>query len=446
MKPRDSLNFCAVRSGHLRTFVLALILVIGTAASATAGVVVSAVRIWTAPDHTRVVFDLSGPTAYDARRVGDPERIAVNIVDAVFAETGSLDVDDPALEKVRRNAGEGRAQAVLDLKGDVRWRHFALKAADGRPDRIVIDVYRPDAGTAARVGDSRPSSGPKVEDDDVVVVIDPGHGGLDPGAIRDGIREKDVVLGIALELKRIVEEREGHRVVLTRDGDYFVRLADRVSTAQEAGGDLFLSIHANTHDRSALSGMEVYFLSRGRAEDREAQELADRENAADLVGLAPEEHDDDDVLEILMDLRSSRVLTSSNRLADQILAAARRSGDLDARSVKQEVFRVLQSLAMPSSLIETAYLSNDADRALLTTKAGRRKIAGAIADGLFAYLGETRTVAAMDPDAWSTVYRVRSGDTLWTLARRHRTTVVEIRRHNDLRENMLAVGQQLTLP
>jgi N-acetylmuramoyl-L-alanine amidase len=442
MKPRDPSVFRAVRSGQLRAFALVLALA-ACSATAAAGVVVSSVRVWTAPDHTRVVFDLSGPADYDVESMAGSGRIAVNISGAAFAETSSLDVADPVLAAIRRDDVGGRARAELELEDDVRWRHFALRASDGRPDRIVIDVYRPEKTDGAP---GRAESDASDEDGDFVLVVDAGHGGLDPGAIRDGVREKDVVLGIAKELKRIVEKREGHRVVLTRDGDYFVSLADRVNRAKEVEGDLFLSIHANTNDRSALSGMEVYFLSRGRAEDREAQALADRENAADMVGLAPEEHEDDDVLEILMDLRSSRVLTSSNRLADQILAAARRSGVLEAREVKQEVFRVLQSLAMPSTLIETAYLSNDEDRALLTTKAGRSRVAGVIADGVFAYLGETRVAAPAGPPVWSTRYRVRRGDTLWTLARRHETTVVEIRRHNDLSDDMLAVGQHLTLP
>ena len=449
MKPCEPSSRSVVRGPFLRASVLALLLIVSASCGAQASVVVTAVRTWTAPDHTRVVLDLSGPAAYEARRVSGPERIAVNVTGGRFAATDVVDVGDPVLMRVRRNELTGRAQAVLDLRGDFRWRHFSLRAANGRPDRIVIDVFRSATGAGVEVPDTSAETSTTTEpaqDDVFTVVIDPGHGGMDPGAIRGGVREKDVVLDIAVEMERLIEAREGYQAVLTRDGDYFVRLADRVSRAKEADGDLFVSVHANANDRSSLQGMEVYFLSRGRAEDREAQELADRENAADMVGLAPEEHDDDSVLEILMDLRSSQVLTSSSRLANQILGAARRHEGLEARAVKQEVFRVLQSLAMPSSLVEVAYLTNDADRALLSTLSGRRRIATVLAEGVFAYRGETDPSLWRDGNEWTTLYRVRSGDTLWMLARRHDTTVAAIRNRNDLGSDVLSVGQQLTLP
>ena len=449
MKPRDPSDRRDVRNRMVRTLAFVLTLAAGGISTAEGGVIVTSVRVWTAPDHTRVVLDLTGPAPYEVRRVHDPERIAINIPGARFEQTDTIAVDDRVLHRIRRHQDGLRGQVVLDCVGDARWRHFPLQAAAGLPDRIVVDVFheapRPPAVESAASAWAAASEH-SAESDDIVVVLDPGHGGLDPGAIRDGVREKDVVLGVARELKALLETHPGYRVVLTRDGDYFVRLADRVSRAKEAGGDLFVSIHANSHERSSLSGMEVYFLARSRADDHEAQVLADRENASDLVGLAPEEYDDDAVLEILVDLRSSRVLTSSNRLADQILGAARRSGIVSARAVKQEVFRVLQSLAMPSSLVEVAYLTNDGDRALLATAAGRRQVAGILETGILRYIGETASEEPASESPWTTRYRIRGGDTLWMLARRHRTTVEEIRRRNALTSDVLAVGQQLTLP
>lgn len=430
MRPRDTVIVVGRR-------ILSALVFVCLAAGATiaADVRITSVRHWTAPDHTRVVLDLSGPADYAVRRVDDPARIAVTIPGAAFGSLETVAVADDLVLRVRRNALEGRAQAVLDLAGDVEFRHFALRAGDGRPDRIVVDVSRP-SPTAASVPDTT---------EGVVVVIDPGHGGMDPGAVRDGVREKDVVLGIARRLEVRLEARDGFSAVLTREGDWFVSLADRVGTARRAGGDLFVSIHANSNDRSALSGMEVYFLSRQRADDRETQELADRENAADLVGLPPDERLDGNVLEILMDLRSSSVLTGSNRLADRILGAARRSGEVKARGVRQDVFRVLQTLAMPSALVETAYLSNPGDRELLATRSGQDRLAAILAEGIFAYLDD-RDPTLWEEPGWSTRYRVRRGDTLWALARRYSTSVDEIRRHNELSDDRLRVGQTLTLP
>jgi len=430
--------------GMLRSvpcFVLACVLT-AFVSEAGAAVFVEQVRYWTAPDHTRVVLDLSGPGSYEVRRVDSPERIAVNLAGARFRDTGTIPVGDGVLKRVRRNALRSRAQVVLDLERSMEFRHFILKAANGRPDRIVIDVFRkgpprqdPQVAAAEPVV---PAGSP------FTIVIDPGHGGMDPGAIRSGVREKDVVLKIARELAAIINAKPGYRAVLSRNGDYFVSLADRVRFAQREGGGLFLSIHANTNRKRSLSGMEVYFLSLKGATDRESRELAHKENAADLVGLVPEERRGDEVLSILMDLRKSRVLDTSSRLADQILGAARRSDVIGGRKVKQAGFQVLRSLAMPSALVEVAYLSNAEDRKLLTSDSGRAGLARVIADGVFAHLGE-KTLAFGDRN-WSRVYRVRRGDTLWELARDHDTTITEIRERNNLKSTRLLAGQKIKLP
>jgi len=465
MRPRSDAN-ARPRTAAVAWFSAYLLLAIAPAARA--GVVVDQVRFWTAPDHTRVVLDLSGPAAYDLRRVTGPERISVNVAGARFRDTDTLEVGDGVLLRVRRNALSGRAQVVLDLAGDLAYRHFALKAADGRPDRIVVDVFRAadtapaaaagptgGSGTAAPApadsagrGSADPEQPPRepAAARPVTVVIDPGHGGMDPGAIRKGLREKDAVLAIALELARLIDAREGYRAVLTRKGDYFVSLADRVRIAKEAGGDLFVSVHANTHRNAAINGMEVYLLSQQKATDREARELANKENAADLVGLAPQERDDDAVLAILMDLRLSQVLTQSNRLAEHLLQEARRSRVVAAKKVKQAGFQVLRTLAMPSVLVEVAYLSHRGDRELLESAEGRHKLARVLCDGIFAWRGEKPLPPAAKDAEWRTRYVVRRGDSLSVLAQRHRTTVKAIKDRNRLKSDRVLVGQKLLLP
>jgi len=421
-----------------------LCLLLATCGATTRAAVVERVRHWTAPDHTRVVLDLDGPADYEVRQVGAPERLAINVRGATFRETATVPVDDGVVLRIRRNALRGRAQVVLDLTGRYRYRHFRLAAAEGRPERIVIDVFRPGA-PADTAGAAGAESLRRQEEKTVTVVIDPGHGGLDPGAIRHGVREKDVTLAIARELARVLSAYPGVRTVLTRKGDYFVSLAERVRIAKRAAGDLFVSIHANTHRRSAVDGMEVYFLSLKRATDQEAQALADAENAADLVGVPAAERVTDDVLEILMDLRMSRILEQSQHLADAILGAARRSPELEARRVKQAGFQVLRSLAMPSVLVETAYLTNSSDRRLLAGRTGQRRIARVLAEGIISYLGRQRPELAAGGE-WTTRYRVRPGDTLWDLARTHGTTVKAIKERNRLHSDRIRRGQVLYLP
>jgi len=431
--------------------------------AAAAGPEVLRIRYFTGPEYTRVVLDLSRPGSFDVREVRNPERLAVNVRRGSFLATDPIDVNDGLLRRIRRNSGSKRAQVVLDLARAARFKSFSLPADDGRPDRVVIDLYRTAGNGGPSIAATLPDSGDRRSTPDpgtsskreavsakpFTVVIDPGHGGLDPGAIRNGIQEKDVVLKVAREMARLIDGLPGYEAVLTRNTDYYPSLNRRVAIAAEKNGDLFISVHCNTHRRASVSGMEVYFLSLQGATDREAQELADKENAADLVGLDPELRHEDMVMNILMDLHMTQVLHESGRLAEILLTTAGKSGVVKGRKVKQARFQVLRSLAMPSALVEVAYLSNRADRELLTSGLGKQKIAAVIVEGILAWRRDSEAVARLglsgDP-GWTNRYSVRRGDSLWRLARRHGTTVVEISRRNNLESQAIMVGQVLRLP
>jgi len=265
-----------------------------------------------------------------------------------------------------------------------------------------------------------------------------------------------VVLDISLEMARLINALPGYRADLTRTGDYGLELWQRVEFARRKEGDLFISVHCNSHPRSSVSGMEVYFLSLQGATDREARELADKENAAQLVGLDPDSRPDDLVMDILMDLRMSQVLHQSANLSDRMVQAAKSSGVIGGRKVKQAGFQVLKSLAMPSALVEVAYLSNGGDRKLLADPNQRRRIARIMVEGILDWRRDqaepvlmasapNRTGAGRDP-SWTREYKVRQGDNLWRLAQRHGTTVNEISRRNQLADRSILVGQLLKLP
>lgn len=542
--------------------VLAL-LVCGTA-RAEGGARILRLRHFSGPEHTRIVLDLDRACSFEVRRVEGPDRIALNLPGAVFADGGDRAVGDGLVERIRCNVGEGRAQVVVDLAGRREFRAFSLPPTGGKPDRVVIDILRngtaapllaeaaaappataagaaatgPVDGTsaaspapgaadmplpaatvsgasapgdvalasaarvvplieeghegeadpaAAAVAPGAPGAGPPApaeaatpaavaaaepaagtveepatrpvpaDEEPFVVIIDPGHGGDDPGAIRGSLQEKDLVLDISREMARQLEKLPGYRVVLTRDRDRFLPLGKRVEIARREKGDVFVSVHCNTHPRPAVSGMEVYFLSLQGATDREARELADKENAAGLVGLPPGEEHADLVVDILMDLKMTRVLQDSGRLAAAVLTAADRSGVVAGRRVKQAGFQVLKNLAMPSALVEVAYLSNQGDYRLLGDAGGRKRLASAIVAGIQDWRagtapsrGRPTAIAAgkQTSDRWDTVYRVRSGDSLWKLADRYGTTMNEIARRNNLseRQRELRIGQRLRLP
>jgi N-acetylmuramoyl-L-alanine amidase len=195
--------------------------------------------------------------------------------------------------------------------------------------------------------------------------------------------------------------------------------------------------------------MEVYFLSLQGATDREAKELADQENAAQLVGLDPNDQPAEMVVDILMDLKMTQVLRESARLSHHLVDAARASGVVEGRKVKQAGFQVLKTLAMPSALIEVAYLSNRDDLQVLKDRHGRRDLAAAVVQGVVAWRRDQpaqQRLARSEGSDWTRSYQVRHGDSLWGLARRHGTTVTEISRHNNLQTGAINVGQVLRLP
>ena len=446
---------------------LFFLVVLAVPVRAASGPEVLRIRHFTGPDYTRVVLDLSAPCSFDVREVKNPRRLAINVRRGTFRIDGSIPVNDGLVKRIRRNPGAERAQVVIDLDGDFSFKSFSLPAEDGRPDRVVVDVFRASGQSRpvarkspARSGPVSPAPGRTVaplpvshgrarREEPFTVIIDPGHGGLDPGAIRGKVQEKDVVLDVAREMARIIDGLPGYRAVLTRKTDYYPSLGRRVDLAREKEGDLFISVHCNTHRKKSVSGMEVYFLSLQGATDREARELANKENAADLVGLDSHSRHDDMVMNILMDLKMSQVLHESSRLADHLLEAAGRSSVVKGRKAKQARFQVLRSLAMPSALVEIAYLSNPKDLKVLKSASGRRQIAETIVEGILTWQRDQAALARLGrevPESWTRQYAVRRGDSLWDLARRHGTTVVEITRHNNLNSRSIMVGQVLCLP
>ena len=423
-------------SGSRQAFAaLAIVVVLASVSVSSAdGPTVTAVRYWTAPDHTRVVVDLSSECDHSTRVLTGPDRIVVHVAGGSIGEAATrTDVGDGLVERVRLNQLRSGAQVVLDLVEPSPHNVFSLRPYAGKPDRIVVDVFQ--EGREVRPTAPSAATGHRV------IIIDPGHGGEDPGTLGNGeLREKDVVLDIGKMLAAELRSRPGYEVRLTRDGDYFVPLGKRKRIARDASGHIFVSIHANSAPSRRAQGTEVFFVSPRGASDQAARELADRENAADLVGgVSPDA--DDDVLSILVDLKMDDSVKKSNDLATIVSRRLEETG-VSESVVKQAGFLVLKSLSMPSVLVEVGFLSNSSDVRRLKDRDYRRRYAACLADAIDAY-AERYASAVVSTEGTHTV---AAGETLWSIARRYETTVDELRLLNSLDEDArIAVGQVLAV-
>ena len=353
----------------------------GAFAAAASTVDVRETRVWAGPDSTRVVLDLSGRTEHTLFTLHNPERVVVDLPDARLARP-AMPAGQGLIRQIRAAPREtGELRIVLDLTGAVQAKSFLAAPNDAYGYRLVIDLAPPAEATPVRV-----QHAPAANMRDLVIAIDAGHGGDDPGAIgRSGTREKDVVLAIARALRDAVGREPGMRPFLTRDGDYFVEHRRRMEKARSEQADLFVSIHADSIRDRSVAGSSVYVLSARGASDEAAKILAERENAADLVGGVSLDSKDDVLNSVLVDLLQNASMTASMEAAQHVLGELDRVGEVRKPRVQQARFLVLKSPEIPSMLVETAYISNPQDERKLRDSSYQARLASAILAGLHSY-------------------------------------------------------------
>lgn len=425
---------------------IAMLLVHAPASSAAS---IRDVRLWTAPDNSRLVFDLDHSVDYNLFRLHHPERIVVDFRHArLAAKLDGLQLPDPVIRAIRYGSPQrGVLRVVIDVKEKVQPRSFLLKPMQGKPYRLVVDLLRPEHGAEGQPPITTSSQR------DVVIAIDAGHGGEDPGAIGHyGLEEKNVTLAVAKALARDIDAHPGVKAFLTRKGDYYVPLRKRVQLAVQAHADLFISIHANSAHERYVKGGAVYMLSEKKASDRVARILADKENAADAIGgVMPEEVKDPVVNEILVDLKKRESLNSAQMLARDILHDLGKVEPIKYKEAKRARFMVLTEPRMPSVLVELDFISNPRRERLLRDPGHQRQLAQALSRASMSFLRQegrlNRTpVPAVATTTGRRTYVVKPGDSLWNIARRYNVPVADLRQTNHLRSTHLTVGQELTLP
>ncbi|KWU48467.1 N-acetylmuramoyl-L-alanine amidase [Pseudomonas palleroniana] len=349
-------------------------------------------RLWRSDDKLRLVLDLSGPVQYKTFSLTAPERVIIDLSGAGLAgDFSQLALKNSGITSIRSgHFGKNDTRIVLDLAAPMQLNSFLLPPQDGQGHRLVLDLTNathaprlmasetapPAVASAATVDKAHPKR-------DIIVVVDPGHGGKDPGAVGSkGQREKDVVLSIAQLLAKRLKREKGFAVKLVRNDDFFVPLRKRVDIARQHKADMFISVHADAAPRLTASGASVYALSEGGATSATARFMAQRENGADLLGATTllNLKDKDPMLAgVILDMSMNATIASSLQLGSSVLGSLQNITTLHQKRVEQAGFAVLKSPDVPSILVETGFISNTQDAQRLVTARHQQ----AVADGLF---------------------------------------------------------------
>ncbi len=411
---------------------------------------VKKVRMWLAPDHVRLVFDLSGPSAHKVFTLSNPHRIVLDVENAkLTADLTKLGLDKSPVQRIRSGKNGKTLRLVLDLKRAVRPKSFELKPNQKYGHRLVLDLYEKDSLVKAKKT-AKPKA---VAGRDIVIAIDAGHGGDDPGAIGSGrVREKDVVLAIAKELKRRLDQTPGYKGKLTRTGDYYISLRGRTKAARKHNADLFVSIHADAFKDHRARGASVWVLSSRGASSEMGRWLARKENSADLIGgVGSVSLDDKDnvLASVLLDMSMTASREDSRSIAKGIHGNIKRFARMHKSHVEQAGFVVLKSPDIPSILVETGFISNPGEAAKLKTRSYQKKMADAVYKGItqhFERKPPALTYVAQRKAKDNRSYKVVRGDTLSVIASKNGVSLASLRKVNSLKSDRIKIGQVLRIP
>jgi len=379
-----------------------------------------ATRIWPSPEYTRITVESATLLQYEQMILQNPERIVVDLKNIYLGKaledlTSQVKEEDPSIQSIRVGQFNPKvSRIVIDLKGTAKVKVFSLDPIEPYKHRLVIDVYPENYDALASLlkqledetyqasdevitkDEVKPEPGinkqPKPEP--IIVAIDAGHGGEDPGARgKRGTKEKVVVLKIAKKLKALIDAEKNMKAVLIRDGDYFVPLATRVKKARAAKADIFVSIHADAFKKRSVSGSGVYALSDRGASSAFAKFLANQENEADLIGGVSIDDKDPILAKTLLDLSQSATINDSLRLGKQVLLEIKKVNNLHKKYVEQAGFAVLKAPDIPSILVETAFISNPEEEKNLRSTAFQNKLAKSILLGIKNYIHTQPSIA-----------------------------------------------------
>ena len=417
--------------------------------SANAGSTVEDIRVWSENDKTRVVLDLTESVNHNIFTLQRPERLVIDLKDSSLSKSFNKRTKKVGFVNSIRSAmrPNGQLRVVLDLSERVIARSFRAGPNTKYGDRLVIDLVRPQNATTVKSVDEGYQSRRNI-----IIAVDAGHGGRDPGAVGRKSHEKDINLAISKELARRIDAEQGMQALLIRKSDVFIELRDRISKARDNKADLFISIHADAFHDSRANGGSVFALNLKGANDEAARQLQRRETSQVSVG-GVSLHDKDEILaSVLLDLSQKESLSVSLDVGAKISREMSRVTNMHSKEIKQKSFLVLKAPDIPSILVETGFISNKADEKKLRSKKHQEKLASALLAGIKSYF-----YANPPPDS-KIAYNLRNksstqlqhiivrGDTISQIAERYNVSPSAIRRLNNLSNDKIRVGQTLNIP
>lgn len=430
---------------------------------------------------TRIVFDTSTTPFYKIFTLNNPSRVVIDLTDAKLATIVDQSVFDASfVQKLRHaNRSQNKLRIVLELNQKIIPKSFVLPPNDGLHHRLVIDLKNAKVATPliARTTKTKPiptqaKSTPKIDiitkvttpskaqkpkivtatkfrpkSRTIVVAIDPGHGGKDPGATGyAGTREKDVVLQISKRLARLINAESGMRVIMTRATDNFLTLRGRIKKARSQKADIFISVHADAVGDRRVRGSSVYVLSKNGASSEAARFLAQSQNQSDVIGGVNLGGMGKDVQKVLVDLSQAKTIDASMKLANSVKKELTSLGKT-RKDVEHAGFAVLKSPDIPSILVETAFISNASEEKKLRSATHQQKLASSIFRGLKSYLKHHTTQDAVQANnIKKDKHTIKYGETLSEIAVRYSVSIDSLRRTNALSTNRIRVGQKLIIP
>ena len=431
----------------IRQFALSILLFIGISSTVFAANRIDGIRVWPAPENTRIVFDLKNKPDYKYFSLSNPARLVIDFKNSQNkVNLEKLAKNDPRIKRIRTSTSKvkGTTRMVLELVDDYQLTIFPLAPAGQYSNRLVVDLY--DKKKISRVVQKIDNN----EKRDVIIAIVAGHGGEDPGSIgARGTYEKRVTLKIAKALAKLINNKKGMKAVMIRTGDYYVNHDRKTKLARQSKADLLISIHADAFISSKPHGASVLVQSPRRANSEFTRWIANREKESEMLGGAGEtikKTKDNNLAMTLADMGKEYTMGSSYDFATHVIKQLKKVTKLHKKNPEGLSLAVLKSSDIPSVLIETGFISNPQEEKRLNNAKHQRRLANAIYIATYDYFTSNPPKGTLLATLGYKKHKVSSGESLSVLAKRYKVSIAKLKSINNLKSNTVRIGQTLKIP